>query len=263
MSEKNKRIIGVVSGKGGVGKTTIAVNTAVLLSMNGIRTMLIDSDLYNPSMGFHLGMWHQEIGLQHFLENTAKIDEVISIYNYTGLRVILSSLNYYGETKTSNFQQLVKKIEELKYDYIIFDSPPGLSKVVEDLLKVCTQIFVVLTPDIPSMVGAKKVINLAAKNEIEINFILNRVTNSKYEIYPKEIEEALGNKISTIVPEDVHVPASISARTPITLSYPMCEASGQFELLAKKITGLPAIKNFYSTGKKSGFSDPIRRFFGL
>ena len=58
------QIIGVMSQKGGVGKTTIAVNLAVMLRLKGYETLIVDLDTSNPSVGIHLGMHESEDGLE-------------------------------------------------------------------------------------------------------------------------------------------------------------------------------------------------------
>ena len=257
--KSDKHIIGVVSGKGGVGKTTIAVNIASLLSLNDISTVLVDSDFYNPSIGFHLGMWHQPAGLQHLLDGKAKLEEVMAIYNPTGLRTILSSLNYFRDVKTENYTELMKR---LNYDYIVIDSPPGLSETVEDVINVCNELYVVLTPDIPSITSAEKIVTIADGKDVKLTFLLNRVTNSKYELHPKEIERTLNSKIATTIPEDSSIPESISLRTPVVISRPNSPPAKKLEAFMKdtakltKTRGLPVKKG-------SGFFDFIKRLLGL
>ena len=70
---KPKRIISVVSGKGGVGKTTTAVNIASLLSLSGRSVAIVDADVYNPCVFFHLGLPHPATGLQALLRGKADI----------------------------------------------------------------------------------------------------------------------------------------------------------------------------------------------
>lgn len=242
---ENKRIIGVVSGKGGVGKTTVAANISALLSLNNIPSILLDGDFYNPSIGFHFGMWHQEAGLQTVLDKKAKFTEVISIYNTTGLRLILSSLNYFKNVKVENLRDVVSRLD---YEYVIIDSPPALSETVEAIIDVCTDLFVVVTPDIPSVASAKKIVQLARNKNIKLTFLLNRVSNTRYELHPKEIEETLNSKISIIIPEDIWVPASISLRTPVVISYPHSPSANAFEKFMEhteklaETKGMPILK---------------------
>ncbi len=87
-----KRVIAVVSGKGGVGKTTTAVNIASLLSMSGRSVVIVDADVYNPCVLFHLGLPHQSTGLQTLLEGKADIEDVLTMHPSTGLRCISSSI---------------------------------------------------------------------------------------------------------------------------------------------------------------------------
>ena len=178
-----KHVIAVVSGKGGVGKSTVALNYATLLSLQGVSTLLIDADFYNPCIGLCLGLWQQPVGFQHVLAGTAKMEDAVTLYPASGLRICLSSLNYFRSVKTENLKRIIEKLD---YDVIVIDSPPGLSGVVEDIVTVCNELFVVLTPDVPSVTSATKLAAIteanpaAANNPRVFTYILNRVANRSW-----------------------------------------------------------------------------------
>ena len=250
----DKKIIGVVSGKGGVGKSTIAVNISSLLSLKGLSTVLVDADFYNPCIGLHLGMWHHPVGFQHFLEQKAKLDEVLAIYPPAGLHCILSSLSYYKDIKTDNMSAL---INQLQYDYVVLDCSPGLSKYVEDIIGVCNELYIVITPDVPSVTSASKLLGIIEdmKNKPKISFILNRVTGKKYEMYPREIEHLCGARLSATIPEDHNIPESIASKMPVVLYNPNAKSSRIFSDVIEY--SLPLAE----TRSRLGFFESIGKFF--
>ena len=241
-----KRIIAVLSGKGGVGKSTVAVNVACLLSMQGAATILIDSDFYNPCVFFHLGLQPLQIGLQELMNNKARLEDALSIHQATGLRCISASLHFYRRASSKN---LYKLINSLDYDYIIIDCSPGFAEFTEEVIKCSTELFVLMTPDIPSATAAMKMVAIIKDMQTidKIHLVLNRVTNEPYELHQREIETLFREeithdkgsnwKIGALIPEDENIPKSISEKTPIVMSNPGSKAARIFKKFAKDIHG--------------------------
>lgn len=231
-----KKIICVVSGKGGVGKSSVAVNLGVLLAKAGARTLLIDADLYNPCIFFHLGLSPQSAGLGELLENAAQIEEALPIHPISGLRVISSSIQNYG---TINVSRLDKLVQQLNYEYIIFDCPPGFSPLIEEIVSISNNIIILMTPDMPSCTAALKLFKFI-KNQRRgeakrFEFFLNRVTRAPYEVHPQEIEDLFNSELSVLIPEDSNVPKSIAAKTPIVLMAPHSTFSKKLYEFAPKL----------------------------
>ncbi|MCX6773057.1 MAG: MinD/ParA family protein [Candidatus Micrarchaeota archaeon] len=216
-----KKIISVVSGKGGVGKSTLAVNIATLLSRAGASTVLIDADIYNPCVFFHLGLSPQSSGLQELLDGSATIEETLPIHPASGLRCISSSLHTYGKIKIGRMHKL---IDMLNYEYIIIDCPPGFSPLIEEAVSSSNNVFVMMTPDMPSCTAALKLVTFIRNHlkgrEMRFTYFLNRVSNSPYEIHPREVESLFHTRLASIIDEDLDVPKSIAAKTPLVLMSP-------------------------------------------
>ena len=119
-----KRILGVVSGKGGVGKTTIAVNLGALVAKEGMPVVLIDGDTGNPSTGLHLGMLGYADGLQKVLAGKCGFEETLIVHPMTGVRVMPSTLGYEDEVKLDRLKEILHKA---KYENFIIDTPPGMA----------------------------------------------------------------------------------------------------------------------------------------
>ncbi len=236
MAEKETTVIGVISGKGGVGKSVVAVNTSALLSKLGKQTALVDADLSNPSISLHLGLSHTPIGIQEVLSGKNKSSDAIIIHPYTGLRVIPASLKFKPDVNLKNLKSVVKGLNA--YDYVIIDSPPGITEDVEYIIEACDKIVIVTTPDIPSITSASKIVSLckSAKTEV-MGIIVNRVTNSNYELSEREIETMSEVEVLCDIPEDDNVPASIAARLPVVLHKPQAFASQKLKLAALIFSG--------------------------
>ncbi len=224
-----RRVISVISGKGGVGKSTLAVNIATMLSKRGASTVIIDADIYNPCVFYHLGLSPQAAGLQELLNGHSSTEAVLAIHPASGLRCISSSIQPYARTKSKNFG---KVIGSLDYDFVIVDCPPGFSDLIGEAVACSNDLFVVMTPDVPSCTAGLKLVASFVKRArhpdsppLATSYFLNRIANAPYELHPAEVESLFKARISLKLPEDPNVPRSISAKTPVVILAPSCTFS--------------------------------------
>ncbi|RLG20127.1 hypothetical protein DRN67_00800 [Candidatus Micrarchaeota archaeon] len=228
-----KRIISILSGKGGVGKTTLSVNLGAIAASNGKEMVLVDGDLGNPSVGLHLGLWGYTAGLQSVLAAKCGLEQVTIVHPATGMRVVPSTLEYSSNVKMSKLKDVLKAAT---YRSFIIDSPPGIASGVEEILSSCNETIVVVTPDIPSVMSAVKIIEIARKKGVKVDgLVLNRVQNKRYEMHEKEIESTCNVPILVSIKEDRAVPESISAKMPAVLYAPKSKASRSFQQLATEL----------------------------
>lgn len=234
---KQKRVIGVISGKGGVGKSTIAVNLATIYALSEIENLLVDADLGNPTVALHLGLWQHSYGLQDILLRKAKIGDAIILHPASGMRIIPASLKYQKEVSLDNLRKVLDDIET--YKMITVDSPPGITADVENIINACTDLVVVTTPDIPSVTSATKIIDMAGDlgGSQVTGIVVNRVLNRRYELHQKEIESTCGCRILGVIPEDQKVPESISTKIPLALYDPLSPASKSLYELSCEVSG--------------------------
>ncbi len=260
-SKKQTRIIGVLSGKGGVGKSVTAVNISALLNRMGKQTVLVDGDLSNPSVGLHLGLAYNAIGLNDCLLGKHKVSDAIVIQPQTGMRILPASLRY---KRDFTLKQLARVMGELSgYDFVIIDSPPGLTEDAWQIMSVCDQVLLVTTPDIPSTTSAAKTLILCKERGTEaIGVVINRVTKAKYELTAREISSMVEAPVISEIPEDNAVPASIAARNPLVLYKPNSPASKTFVKLARKISGDESMIDVVSEGILGRIIAAIKRLFG-
>lgn len=182
-----KHIIGVISGKGGVGKSTITGILAVELRKHGYKTGVLDADITGPSMPRFFGVNTQRANMYSKEENS---EEVIfePVETKSGIKVI--SLNlltdeeeqpviWRGPVITGVLTQMYKDTKWGELDYLLIDMPPGTGDVALTIMQSIpvSAMIVVSTPqDMVSMI-VKKVINMARKLKINI---LGTVENMSY-----------------------------------------------------------------------------------
>jgi ATP-binding protein involved in chromosome partitioning len=175
-------IIAVGSGKGGVGKTTLAVNLALALAKLGHRTGLLDADVYGPNVPLMLGTSAQPRALG---------DNRIEPLTVHGLKTIsVGLLNpgdkpliWRGPMLHSIIRQFLGSVEWGALDYLIVDLPPGTGDVALSLIQTVplTASIVVSTPSDVSLQDARKAIEMFRQMKVDIAGV---VENMSYFVCP-------------------------------------------------------------------------------
>jgi ATP-binding protein involved in chromosome partitioning len=174
-------IIAVGSGKGGVGKTTLAVNLAIALSTMGYKVGLLDGDVYGPNVPLMLGT----------NEQPKVTGEKIAPINSHGLKVIsVGFLNpgdkpliWRGPMLHSIIRQFLGSVEWGLLDYLVIDLPPGTGDVALSLIQTVplTGAIVVSTPSDVALQDARKAIEMFRQMKVDI---VGMVENMSYFVCP-------------------------------------------------------------------------------
>jgi ATP-binding protein involved in chromosome partitioning len=177
-----KNLIAVASGKGGVGKTTVAVNLAVALKNLGAAVGLLDADVYGPNVPVMLGTTEQPNALdQH---------TIIPVEAYGVKMISMGLLNpgdkpliWRGPMLHSVIQQFLRSVRWGELDYLIVDLPPGTGDVQLTLIQSApiTGAVVVTTPSIVALADVRKAIEMFRQVNVEI---LGVVENMSYFLCP-------------------------------------------------------------------------------
>ena len=160
MNEVDKILL-VLSGKGGVGKSTFSVRTAIELTRRGLHVGLLDVDLCGPSIPAMLGVENAEIfqtpdgwnPVDVPLDTGDEFDGKLSIMSIAFLLKSKSQpVIWRGPKKTSMIKHFIDKVNWGKLDFLIVDTPPGTSDehitVIESLQGINTQAVIVTTPQV-------------------------------------------------------------------------------------------------------------------
>ncbi|OYT25916.1 MAG: hypothetical protein B6U97_04725 [Candidatus Altiarchaeales archaeon ex4484_96] len=225
-------IISVVSGKGGVGKTTFSINLAATLNAFGRECIIVDADICNPNVGLRLGIPHVSLSLQNVLNGEVKPQHSIFIHP-TNLRIIPSSVAI--DNDNINLMRLREVLEQLD-ELILIDSPPGMDESVEHIIEASDSVMVVTNPEHAAVIDAVKVIKVAkdlGKNNIYV--VVNRVNQDVYELTTDEIELMCETPIIAKISEDVNIRKSSFENIPIINRNPYSKASIDYNYLASRL----------------------------
>src|ERR1700734_2050341 len=171
-------VVAIGSGKGGVGKTTVAVNLAVSLGKMGYRVGLIDADIYGPNVPMMLGVTRQP--------NIVGENRIEPILSY-GVKFISVGLLPPGKKPMvmrgpmlhQIIRQFLQQVEWGELDYLIVDLPPGTGDVVISLVQTVplTGAVVVSTPSDVSLQDARKALEMFAQVNVEVLGIVENMSH--------------------------------------------------------------------------------------
>src|SRR2546428_4482925 len=164
-----KNLVAVASGKGGVGKTTVAVNLALALAKLGHKVGLLDADVYGPNVPIMLGTVQ---------EPQATADKHIIPVQVQGLKMISMGLLNPGDKPViwrgpmlhSVITQFLRSVEWGELDYLIIDLPPGTGDVQLTLIQTVavTGAVVVTTPSVVALADVRKAIEMFRQVNVEV-----------------------------------------------------------------------------------------------
>ena len=231
------RIIGIISGKGGVGKTTTVANLGAALVEMGKNVLILDANVTTPNLSLHLGIPFYPVTLHDVIKRKAPIEK--AIYNHSsGLRVIPASLSA-SEIKDIDLDKFESILLGLlgKADVIILDAAAGLGREAIAAIDACDEVIVVTNPEIPAVTDALKTIKICEeKGSKVLGVVVNRYKAHRYGMTLKDVQEMLEVPIIATISEDSNIPKSISKKIPLVILHPSSRAAVEFQRLAEDIS---------------------------
>lgn len=227
------RVVAVVSGKGGAGKTVVAANLAVALSRLGKKVLVLDSNVSGSNLGLHLGIVQPEATLNDVLAGRKSLAD--AAYEYKGLYVVPASLAEMG-AELENLKSLLSGL--LGYlDFIVLDAAAGVASEVEAAVRAADDVLLVTNPEAPALTNAVLARDLARLRDKEVvGIVLNRTRGESWEFSPEKIEKFLHLPVLSVLPDHRHVRESIAAGVPVVDYSPDSPVSKEIIRLADAIS---------------------------
>ena len=248
-STARARVISLVSGKGGVGKSNIAANLALCLAKAGRNVVLIDADLALANLDILFNI-PPGLNLSHLLKPPHNPADVI-IDITPGLRLVPGASGLASLADLSDFQRahLINLFEQLEgsADFLIIDASAGLSANVLSFAAAADDVLVVTTPEPPAITDAYAVIKVLrterhlsnillvvnmAKNIAQVRSVHGRIASAARRFLGFDLSLA-GSVLS-----DRHVRLAVTSRRPFVWSFPRCRAARGVQHLAKHLLRL-------------------------
>lgn len=180
-----KNIIAVVSGKGGVGKSTVSANLALALAANGAKVGLMDADIYGPSVPIMFGVRGER---PMMMDVGAEKPMIVPLEKY-GIKLMSigllvdekNAVVWRGPMASSAIKQFVTDVYWSDLDYLVIDMPPGTGDIHLTLVQTVpvTGVIVVTTPQEVALADAKKGIAMFGQTQLKVP-IIGLVENMSY-----------------------------------------------------------------------------------
>ena len=248
-----KHIIAVGSGKGGVGKSTTAVNIALALQAEGLRTGILDADLYGPSIPKLLGLEGQP---------AIRDDGIFSPHDAFGLKAMSigsmlvkdQAVVWRGPMATSALRQLLRETDWGSLDILVIDLPPGTGDIHISLFQQAELdgVVIVSTPQDLALIDAKKAIDMLPRFGVPIlglvenmSYFIAPDTGARYDIFGSGGAERAAAELNMpflgAIPLVISIREGSDAGRPPMVTDPAGPEAGAYRAIARRIvSGLSA-----------------------
>ena len=245
------KIVSVANQKGGVGKTTTAVNLSTLLAKKGKKILLIDTDPQgNATSGLGIEK-NVELSTYDLLITDAKAKDVIQDTPIKNLDISPSNINLAGAevqlvSMMSREQRMKEKLEEVKdeYDYIIIDCPPSLGLITLNAFTASDSVLIPVQCEYFALEGLGQLLNTVelVRKHLNKNLYIEGALLTMYDIRTnlanqvvREVKKFFQNKVyKTVIPRNVRVSEAPSYGMPISVYDPKSKGARSYEKFTRE-----------------------------
>lgn len=245
---RHSRVMVVASGKGGVGKTNIAVNLGIALAQRGSKVAILDADMGLANVDIVLGL-NPRYNLSHVINGERTLMEVMT-RGPSGLGIIaggsgVAELADIGQRQLERFVASLEELDEA-LDILLIDTGAGISRTVLSFALASDEALVVATPDPTSLADAYGLIKLLAirNPQAQLRIVVNMCENeeSGKEVFDKLNGVAmrfLSRKLDYAgsIPRDIMVQKAVQEFQPFYIAYPRCKATIAIGRMAEGLLG--------------------------
>lgn len=237
-------VIGIISGKGGVGKTCTALNLGAALAGFGKEVIVVDANITTPNIGLYLGIHSKKDSkayLHEVLKGKFKPEDALYKHN-SGIKLLLCSLSLKSikSIKLEKIKDILKKLSSIA-DFVLVDGAAGLGREALSTIQNSDTLLVVTNPEMPALVDALRTIKVAELLGKDVQGILvNRAEkrnkkNKALEI--QNIEKLLEKPVLSLIPEDRAMKEALSKKECVTLIKQNSPAALEYKRLAASMIG--------------------------
>jgi len=230
------RVIGVLSGKGGVGKTTLVSNLGVSLAQEGKNVAIVDANLTGANLGLHFGLLSYPVSIHDVMNDEALITD--AMYKHpSGVDIVPASLSIeHIDTEPKNLRSSIDEFLGDK-DFVLIDSATGLDRETLNAIDMSDEVLIVTHPELPTISDALRTKTIAEKyGKDVIGIVLNRV-NRKDELNKDNVASFFELPVIGAIPDDPVVRKSIEAKNPVILSHPKHRVSQEVRRVSSHVLG--------------------------
>ncbi len=253
------KVVSIANQKGGVGKTTTAVNLSTLLAKKGKKVLLIDTDPQgNATSGLGIDK-NVELSTYDLLISDVKAKEIIQDTPIKNLDISPSNINLAGAevqlvSMMSREQRMKEKLDEVKdeYDYIIIDCPPSLGLITLNAFTASDSVLIPVQCEYFALEGLGQLLNTVelVRKHLNKNLYIEGALLTMYDIRTnlanqvvREVKKFFQNKVyKTVIPRNVRVSEAPSFGMPISVYDPKSKGARSYEKFTREFLKYNEIK---------------------
>jgi len=250
---KTAQILAIASGKGGVGKTSLAVNTGIMLSKMGYRVCLFDADTNLANINIMLKVM-PEYTLEHVLRGEKSIRDIV--INKSGISLVpgASGITDFINLELKEQHRLIQAVSvlEREYDYLLVDTSAGIHDNVLSFIELAHQSVLVITPEPTSLTDAFSLIRVLHKKGYKkrFNVVVNSTTSELaarkiYKRFSMAVAKYIGCKVAYLgfIIKDEQLAEAICLQSPVVISQPSALSSRCFSRISQTISKMTKQKS--------------------
>ena len=247
------KIIGIINQKGGVGKTTTAVNLSAFLAKHSRKVLIVDTDSQgNATSGLSMERRRFEPDIYDVMMGNAPVEEAIVDTDMKRLFLLPASMNLAGaeiemvgmENRETILKRILSQVRD-KYDYIIIDCPPALGLMTLNVLTAADSVIIPIQAEFYALEGLSqlvKTIHAVTKNlnpDLEILGILLTMYDGRTNLSVQvrdEVTSYFGDTVfKTVIPRSVKLSEAPGFGQPITLYAPKSKGGVAYKKLSREV----------------------------
>lgn len=264
---RRARVVAIASGKGGVGKTNIAVNLAISLARRGRSVVLVDADLGTANVDVVMNI-KSKYNLSHVIRGERRLDEVaVKIEPRLKLIVGASGIASVADLSPFDRRELINELGRLEEmaDIILLDCGAGISRNVLAFSQSADELLLVTTPEPTALTDAYALVKVLSRAPTTppMSLVINQVNSMREGTVVSERVASVAARFlgvslecAGVVLRDQHVGLAVRQRIPFVVRYPSSHASSCISALAERV-GEPST----SAESQPGFFKRVFRFF--
>ncbi|MCF6186100.1 MAG: MinD/ParA family protein [Desulfobulbaceae bacterium] len=249
-TQSTTRVFSITSGKGGVGKTAVVANTAVLLAKLGKRVLVLDADLGLANIDVVFGL-APSLNLNHFFAGDSDLQSIL-VEGPLGIKILPAGSGVQRFTRLDSQQKLLllDALDSMHndFDFVLIDTEAGISENVTYFNTAAQEILVVTTPEPTAITDAYALMKLLSNqyHEKHFNLIVNFIKNEEEALDVYRKLTMVANRYLDIsidymgsIPKDKQMVEAIRKQQVLVQLFPESKTSSAFEALARNFLQEP------------------------